>query len=73
MKNNDDRQIRDLLRTALPPLGGMEPSQDLWPRMLRRLDERSISVCWYDWALLALGVLWSVAFPQTIPALLYHF
>lgn len=73
MNEHDDRRIRDLLRAALPPLGELEPRRDLWPRMLRRLDERRLLLRWYDWALLALGVLWSMAFPQAIPALLYHF
>jgi len=51
------------------------PGRDLWPAMLRRLDEDSAASgqvwAWFDGALLA-GLVGLVAFfPAAIPVLLY--
>lgn len=67
---NDDR-IRDLLKQSLKP-ATQELPRDLWPQMLRRLEERSTAVPWFDWALLAALLLWLALAPRTIPVLLYH-
>lgn len=66
-------RIERLLRQALPPIG--EPpgmTQDLWPAMLRKLDERPASIPWYDWALMGAVVLLLVVFPASIPVFLYY-
>jgi hypothetical protein len=66
-----------MLREALPSLGAdAEPNRDLWPAMLRRMDEKSartaVSVPWFDWAL-AGGLLAFVSIaPRTIPVILYY-
>lgn len=72
MKETDE-SIRQLLRESLPP-AGPELSCDLWPRMLRRLDEKSAfaSVPWFDWALLGTVLGYLVMFPHAIPLFLYH-
>ena len=71
MKVNDEDQMKNLLRQALPPVEG-QPGRDLWPAVLRRLDARPASLPWFDWAmiggLLALGAL----FPGAIPMFLYY-
>lgn len=67
---NDDR-IRALLKQSLKPTSD-ELQRDLWPQMLKRLQERSTAVPWFDWALLAALLLWLVLAPGTIPVLLYH-
>ena len=69
----EEDRIRHLLQQALPPIGdAAEPNHDLWPAMLKRLDEKSPPVPWFDWALLA-GVFGVVAFvPASIPVLLYY-
>ena len=69
----EEEPIRHLLRQALPPIGdASEPARDLWPAMLKRLDEKTTQVPWFDWALLA-GLLGVVAFiPASIPVLLYY-
>jgi hypothetical protein len=69
----EEDRIRDLLHQALPPVGdAAEPARDLWPAMLKHLDEKSATVPWFDWALLA-GLLGVVAFvPASIPVLLYY-
>jgi len=65
-------EIRDLLRSSVPPMARAELQRDLWPLMLRRLDEGSRHVPWFDWVLLALVALWIFASPEMIPILLYH-
>lgn len=60
-------RLRSLLRAALPPMGGREPREDLWPRMLERLDRRSVSVPWFDFALGSLAAAALFAFPEVIP------
>ena len=72
MNSHDDEKIRKLLRETFPPTEDAGPSGDLWPRVLRRLDEAPARVPWYDWALAALVLAWALLFPGTLPVLLYH-
>ncbi len=72
MSERELAELKKLLKDALPPAGDAEPRRDLWPAMLRRLDERPIRVPWWDWALLAGVFAVFCIFPGTIPALLYH-
>ena len=65
-------EMKKLLKEALPPVGESELRRDLWPAMLRRLDERAVRVPWWDWVLLAGVSLLMLFFPGVIPALLYH-
>ena len=69
-KQNDDR-IVELLKLSIRPADS-ELQRDLWPQMLRRLQQRSAAVPWFDWALLAVLALWLCLAPGTIPVLLYH-
>jgi hypothetical protein len=73
MKQTNDERIRDLLRQAFRP-ENTELQRDLWPRMLQRFDRQSAikAVPWFDWALLALLAIFILAFPHSIPVLLYH-
>ena len=68
--------IREKLRDALPPVGqlenGAELRRDLWPDMLRRLEQSPFRVPWFDWALLAISSAAAIFFPALIPALAYH-
>jgi hypothetical protein len=68
----DEKEIRDLLRSAIAPLPEPELRRDLWPAMLRRLHEPPIRVPWWDWALLAATAAVFFFYPGMIPALLYH-
>ena len=72
MNEQNVEKLRELLRSALGPIADTELKQDLWPRMLSRLDERSIQASWFDWALIALVPLWFFFFPEVILILLYH-
>ena len=76
-----DEELKALLKQSDPPIN-LELQRDLWPQMLRRLDERSIpapwspaalsSIPWFDWALLAVLALGIFLFPSSIPIWLYH-
>jgi len=77
MNEQDEKRIEQLLKKSLPPLGdqaGAGPRRDLWPAMLRRMDDeaRRSAVPWFDWALLAAVAAWLAFFPGAIPVLLYH-
>jgi hypothetical protein len=77
----NEGRIKELLKQALPPVeSNAEPERDLWPAVLRKLDEdaaaprRAIpsSIPWFDWALLGGLVVFTVSFPATIPVFLYY-
>ena len=76
MSNEENnKEMKKLLKQAIAPAQETELRRDLWPRMLRKLVEQPapvVSVPWFDWVLAAIlsGVL--VFFPGSIPALLYH-
>jgi hypothetical protein len=72
MKETDDQRVRDLLKSAFPPLRDVEPSRELWPRLRRRIEGSSSPVPWFDWALVALLPAWCVAFPRAVLFLLYQ-
>jgi hypothetical protein len=71
MNERDAEDIGRILRKAIPP-ADTELRRDLWPRMLRRLEEPPSAVPWLDWALVALIAAWVLLFPEAIPVLLYH-
>lgn len=71
MKEPDVEKFQELLRSAVGPISD-ELKQDLWPRMLQRLDERTMRASWLDWALIALLPVWLSLFPEVILVLLYH-
>lgn len=80
MKNQPAHRIKELLKESLVPLGERpEPARDLWPAMLRRLDEEPMprplataAVPWFDWALAVAVLAVLVASPGLIPVLLYY-
>ena len=73
MKEANEARIKELLQQALRPASTQLP-RDLWPQMLRRLDQRMLAsaVPWFDWALLAAVASCVLAFPQSITVLLYY-
>ena len=72
MNEENNKKIREVLRRAIPPVTDRELQRDLWPQMLRRLQEQPAQVPWFDWALVALLAIWFSSFPEAIPILLYH-
>ena len=72
MSEANDEKMREALRRAMPPVTDPELPRDLWPEMLRRLEQRPTRVPWLDWALAALLAALFFIFPEVIPVLLYH-
>ena len=79
---NTDR-TKKLLQQAVPPVDAQaKPGRDLWPAMLRRLDEESdtsrspgqtgFNWAWFDGALAVGLVGLAVLFPASIPVFLYY-
>ena len=71
MTEYDDRQIGDALKRSFPPVH-TELGRDLWPQVLRKLDDRPVRIPWYDWALVALSTAMFLAFPRLILVFVYH-
>jgi hypothetical protein len=73
MSNKEnDKEIKEVLQQALAPLKNSELRRDLWPQMLRKLDDQPSRVPWFDWALAGILGAALFLFPGAIPALLYH-
>jgi hypothetical protein len=73
MSNEENnKELKTLLKDALAPVQHTELQRDLWPQMLRRLDEQPLRVPWFDWVLAAAVAASLLFFPGAIPALLYH-
>jgi hypothetical protein len=73
MNDASDARIKELLQQALG-LADAQLPRDLWPEMLRRLDQGAPAraVPWFDWALLVVVTISVLAFPHAIPVLLYY-
>ncbi len=67
-----DQKFKDYLKTALPPVESTL-ERDLWPAMLRRMDQRSAALPWFDWALLGLLATLLLVVPGAVPIFLYQF
>ena len=73
MNQQDDTELRELLKQSIAPVKDAELRRDLWPQMLQRLEKQQpIRVPWFDWALAAVAGAALLFFPGVIPALLYH-
>lgn len=71
----NDKELKALLKQVIAPARDTELCRDLWPQMLRKLNEQpalAITVPWFDWALAAILGAVLIFFPGSIPALLYH-
>ena len=72
MPDQNEQELRALLKREFPPFEEAELQRDLWPRLLRRLDAQPHRVPWFDWALAAAVAAALLLFPGAIPALLYQ-
>jgi hypothetical protein len=75
--NNEEinKELKELLKQAVAPVQDTELRRDLWPQMLRKLEEQPLpihNVSWFDWALASLAAAALLLFPGIIPALFYH-
>ena len=60
------------LKQSIPPWPESGPRSDLWPRMLRRIEEPQLRFGWLDAALAGLAAASLLVFPRLIPLMLYH-
>jgi len=72
MNDQNDKEIHELLKRSIAPIGDTELRRDLWPEMLKKLSQQPLRVPWFDWALAAILGALLIVFPGAIPALLYH-
>jgi hypothetical protein len=75
MSNEEINKVKKLLKEAVTPMQSTELRSDLWPQMLRKLEEQPLpihNVSWFDWALASLAAAAVLFFPGVIPALFYH-
>ena len=71
----NNNEMKELLKQAVAPLQDTELRRDLWPLLLRKLDEQPLTlpaVPWFDWVLASLAAAALLFFPGVIPALFYH-
>jgi hypothetical protein len=68
-----NEEVRRLLKNAIRPVNKPELEHDLWPRMLKKLDEQAtLRLSWFDWVLAAALVVSCVLFPGVLPGLFYN-
>ena len=72
MNQPNDKELQELLKQAIAPVQDTELRRDLWPEMLKKLDQQPVRVPWFDWALAAFLSAVLLLFPGAIAALLYH-
>ena len=72
MNEQNDKELKELLKQSIAPLTDTELRRDLWPEMLQKLSQQPVRVPWFDWALAAILSAVLLVFPGVIPALLYH-
>jgi hypothetical protein len=75
MNNEEINDVKEILKQAVTPMQNTELRRDLWPQMLRKLEEQPLpihNVLWFDWALASLAAAALLFFPGIIPALFYH-
>jgi anti-sigma factor RsiW len=72
MNAQEEEKIRRLLKSALPRVDDSGPPRDLWPAVLRRLDEAPARVPWFDWVCAGVLAALFALFPEVIPALFYY-
>jgi hypothetical protein len=72
MNIREEERLKEVLQGALPKVEAAQPSRDLWPAVLRRIDEKPSAPPWFDWALAGGLAAGAIFFPTAIPVLLYY-
>lgn len=71
-ENREEEEVRAALQRTFPP-AETQLGRDLWPVMLRRMQEQPApAVPWYDWALAGAVAALFVFFPKLALVLAYH-
>ena len=68
----NDERIRQLLQQSIGGLPEPELRRDLWPAMRERIEQRTLRLSPFDWALIAAVIAMCMIFPESILAILYH-
>jgi type VI protein secretion system component VasF len=73
-EQGSEQSVERLLRQSVLRIqDDAPPDKDLWPAMLRRLEERrKVRVPWFDWVLAGGLAAVLAVFPAWIPVLLYY-
>ena len=66
MNERDDVKFAKLLKSAFPAVADAGPQRDLWPEVLRRLDDERVRVAWFDWALVGVLAVLLLLNPEVI-------
>lgn len=72
MTKLNDQQAVELLKKHIRPMQDAELRHDLWPVMLRRLDQRSVVLSLFDLVLLAVLLVVMIFWPHSITGLFYQ-
>jgi hypothetical protein len=72
MRQEEQDRLKRLLQKAIPPVDDSTLARDLWPAMLHTMEQKSMEVHWFDWALAALVVIWFFFYPEGVLRFLYH-
>ena len=67
----DDRRLQHLLRAAVRPVADGEPSRDLWPLVVSRV-QAPMRRSWLDVSLAAAVAVVLLIFPEWLLVLAYH-
>ena len=71
-ENHEQGGIQQALKDAFPAVN-TELRRDLWPAMLRRLQEQpAVIIPWYDWVLAGCSVVLLALFPKLAWLFAYH-
>jgi hypothetical protein len=71
-ENHEQEGIQRALKDAFPAVN-TELRRDLWPAMLRRLQEQpAVTIPWYDWVLAGCSVVLLALFPKLAWLFAYH-
>jgi hypothetical protein len=79
MSTRERDRIRRLLQQSLTPIGdNHEPARELWPELRDRIGQAPqqapsrTAIPWFDWVLAGGVAIVAIAFPASIPVLLYY-
>jgi hypothetical protein len=70
MTGGDEERILRLVRAAMPPMAATDPGRDLWPEVVRRIEERP-RLSLLDGSLAAAMLVLGLFFPRSVLFLLY--
>jgi hypothetical protein len=68
----NDERVKQIVKAALPAVAHSDLKRDLWPAMRARIDQQTLRVSAFDWALMAAVLVLVVINPQAALTLFYH-